>query len=396
MSDASPPGPDVSGAPRVLGITGALYIITLALFGGRLYTRISYRKLWWDDYTITIALLLAIIEWSLFLASTQFGAGRHNYYIPGDLQVPAQHLLFASTVPWAVSMMFIKISIAFMLLRFKRTKSWLIFLWSMIAIQIASCIASVVFQLVQCVPLAGIWDPKNHPNAVCTPPQSAFVSIYVNSAIAIITDLMFALIPITFIRKMQRPLREKVFLSCLMGLGIFAAAASIVKTTLVKDYGVTGDSLWDAMDLTLWSILEEQSGIIAACIPTLKSPLERILHRIGLLSPIKHATRSYQHFDPQDSHQMTKLHTVTNAVGAGVSVDRSNDRSEETVSPRLEGLDVPPLPQGGIVKTTELHVESEAMSREDMAELAYMEDSSGSWKDAENESAQGQRGWHAV
>ncbi|KAF2728173.1 hypothetical protein EJ04DRAFT_397423, partial [Polyplosphaeria fusca] len=227
----------------------------------------------------------------LFLASSKHGAGRHNYYIPHQSQIEAQHLLYASTLPWAPSMMFIKISIACMLLRIRHTRQWLIFLWSMIAIQIASCIASLVFQLVQCIPMGAIWNPEGHPNATCAKPQSAFISLYVNSAISIATDLIFAAVPFIFIRRMQRPLRERIILSCLMGMGVFAAAASIVKTTLVPYYGITGDSLWDAIDLTLWSILEEQVGIIAACIPCLKSPFERTLHRIGFLSRMSSTVR---------------------------------------------------------------------------------------------------------
>ncbi|KAF2113873.1 hypothetical protein BDV96DRAFT_467068, partial [Lophiotrema nucula] len=258
-------------------------IVICFVFSGRLLTRLRNRRLWWDDYTIIAALVLALAEWGLFFASTRHGTGRHNYYVSPSEQVRAQHLLFATEILWAPSMMFIKISIACMLLRIKHEQAWQFFLWAMIGIQVASCFASTVFQLLQCIPMAATWDRAKYPDAVCAEPDSAFVSLYVNSAIGIATDVILALVPITFIRKMQRPIRDKVVLSCLMGLGIFATVASIVKTTLVRKYGATGDSLWDALGLTLWSIIEVQVGIFAACVPTLKSPFERTLHRIGIL-----------------------------------------------------------------------------------------------------------------
>ncbi|KAF2465221.1 uncharacterized protein BDR25DRAFT_91667 [Lindgomyces ingoldianus] len=384
-----PPGPDISSAPKLLGITGGLYIVALLLYGGRMYTRLRPTpRLGWDDYTITAALILALIEWSLFTASVSYGAGRHNYYVPADKQIPAQHLLFSSTVPWAASMMFIKISIACMLLRIKRTRPWIIFLWTMIAIQIASCVASLVFQLVQCRPLAVIWNPAAHPNAVCTKPESAFISIYVNSSIAIATDLTFAVLPITFIRKMNRPLREKLVLSILMGLGVFAAAASIVKTTLVKNYGITGDSLWDAIDLTLWSILEEQTGIIAACIPCLKSPFEKVLGRMGLLSSkgrTAYGRSGYQNYGQSGSngHQLSNLRS--NRTGVGMSSGKASDaQSEESILHSDDDKVFTQAAGGKIVKTTELHFSEEEIPKVEREDLDPMERKKASGK------------WHAV
>ncbi|OCL14332.1 hypothetical protein AOQ84DRAFT_264172, partial [Glonium stellatum] len=252
------PGPDVDHAPKLLGVTGTLYVVALLLWGTRIHSRLRpIPRLGWDDHIITLGIMVALIGWGFFIVSIAHGVGRHNFYVDPTDQAIAQHWLFASQVPWAIAMMLTKISIACMLLRIKRSKAWLAFLYAMIAIQIASGIASIVFQLLQCIPLRALWDPSVS-GARCTKAESAYASIYANAAISIITDLIFALLPITFIRKMQRPLRDKIVLSALMGLGIFATITSIVKLTLVKHYGSTGDSLWDTVDLSMWSVLEEQ------------------------------------------------------------------------------------------------------------------------------------------
>lgn len=58
QSNEEPPGPDVSGAPKLIGITGGLYLVILVVFGSRMYTRLRPAShLGWDDYTITIALV---------------------------------------------------------------------------------------------------------------------------------------------------------------------------------------------------------------------------------------------------------------------------------------------------------------------------------------------------
>jgi Fungal rhodopsin domain len=71
-----------------------------------------------------------------------------------------------------------------------------------------------------------------------------------------------------------------------MATGLLATAIACVKLFVL--YAVTHqyalpDSLRDNVGTALWSKLEEQVGIIAACMPCLKRPAEEILRRIGIL-----------------------------------------------------------------------------------------------------------------
>lgn len=43
-----------------------------------------------------------------------------------------------------------------------------------------------------------------------------------------------------------------------------ACAASIVKFTYLPSYGKTGDFLWDSRNLTIWSVVEGNLGILTA------------------------------------------------------------------------------------------------------------------------------------
>jgi hypothetical protein len=83
--------------------------------------------------------------------------------------------------------------------------------------------------------------------------------------------------------KMRIPMRERVVLCVLMALGLFASAVVIVRTTTFRRYKRVGDKLWYMNDIAIWNLLEGQLGIIAACIPYLKSTFERILKRMGVL-----------------------------------------------------------------------------------------------------------------
>jgi len=80
--------------------------------------------------------------------------------------------------------------------------------------------------------------------------------------------------------KMHIPLREKVVLCLLMALGLFASSVVIIRTTTFRRYKRAGDKLWFMSDITIWNLLEGELGILAACIPYLKSTFERGLKKL--------------------------------------------------------------------------------------------------------------------
>jgi hypothetical protein len=101
-------------------------------------------------------------------------------------------------------------------------------------------------------------------------------------AFFVATDFVCALLPITFIRVISRPLRERVVLGILMALGLLAGAAGLVKLTLVGVVRNSKDIFFDTATIGIWMNIENFVGIIAACTPCLKSSFERMLSRLGL------------------------------------------------------------------------------------------------------------------
>jgi hypothetical protein len=103
-------------------------------------------------------------------------------------------------------------------------------------------------------------------------------------AIFLAADIILSLLPLMFIFKLHRPLREKIILAGLMGLGLFCSGAAVVKLMLTKKYVTGPDPLWDMFDLGIWASVELYVGIYAASIPCLRAPFERFLRKVGLLS----------------------------------------------------------------------------------------------------------------
>ena len=107
---------------------------------------------------------------------------------------------------------------------------------------------------------------------------------------------MCASLPLLFIRKINRPLREKVVLAVLMALGLVASACGVAKLALIKPIMTSDDPNWQSVPLAIWSYVsllpdlhgadsdryaEEDIAIIAACIPCLKALMEKAFRALG-------------------------------------------------------------------------------------------------------------------
>lgn len=95
------------------------------------------------------------------------------------------------------------------------------------------------------------------------------------------TDIIYTFIPVIIIGRIHRPLRERLVICFLMALGLLATAATLPKLVGVVKFGFKVDLTYRSSDALLWSTLEVNIGIIAACVPTLRRPFESALRRCG-------------------------------------------------------------------------------------------------------------------
>jgi hypothetical protein len=71
--------------------------------------------------------------------------------------------------------------------------------------------------------------------------------------------------------------RQKASVVGILSLGIFATAAALIKVTYLGTYGKTGDWLWDSRNITIWTVIECNIGIVAGNLPALKPLFRTIL-----------------------------------------------------------------------------------------------------------------------
>lgn len=115
----------------------------------------------------------------------------------------------------------------------------------------------------------------------CFSPVQLLTLSYTNTALNILTDLIFAFLPAIMFRNLQINRRQKISLVGILSLGVFACAAAIVKLKFLSNYGKTGDVLWDSANITIWVVVECNTGIIAGSLPTLKPLFKRFPSTYG-------------------------------------------------------------------------------------------------------------------
>lgn len=98
-----------------------------------------------------------------------------------------------------------------------------------------------------------------------------------------ICDVAFAIMPMFFVWKLNRPLLERILISVLMELGLCATATVAVKIYLatISDTIVV-DKYRETLKVCLWCRLEEYLLIASACAPFLKPLIEWFLRRWGI------------------------------------------------------------------------------------------------------------------
>ncbi|KAH9871791.1 hypothetical protein J1614_006048 [Plenodomus biglobosus] len=269
--------PDEQQGPTILGATLTVTLAALITMIARLYVRIKLiRNVGCDDYVMVSAMALCIAGQCIIIPQVYYGAGRHIEYIdPADFSM-AFKLNFITQPLYLFAIALVKISVGFFLLRIAVRlfyRRLIVGIMIFMAVYTIGCFFTLVLQ---CTDLRIMWDPT--VEGTCWTSSTLKTLGYTNSALNISTDLAFSiLIPIPMLWNIQMNHRQKASLICILGLGIFASAAALIKLSYLTNYGRSGDWLWDSRNLTIWTVAECNVGIVAGNLPSLKPIFRTIL-----------------------------------------------------------------------------------------------------------------------
>ncbi|KAF1940907.1 hypothetical protein EJ02DRAFT_378708 [Clathrospora elynae] len=276
LADAAVP-PDENQGPNILSATLTVTSVALITVLARLYVRLRMiRNFGWDDYAMISAMSLCIAGQCIIIPEVYFGAGRHIQYIEPEHFKQAFKLNFVTQPLYLFAISLVKISVGFFLLRiavkpfYKRLIGGIM---AFMAFYTCGCFFTIVLQ---CTDLRVQWD--RDVKGTCWTTRTLKSLSYANQGLNIITDLAFSIaIPVPMLWNVQMNKRQKVSLICILGLGVFATAAALVKLYYVSSYGRSGDWMWDSRNLTIWTVIESNVAITAGNLPCLKPLFRTVL-----------------------------------------------------------------------------------------------------------------------
>ncbi|GKZ86036.1 hypothetical protein AnigIFM56816_000886 [Aspergillus niger] len=202
-----------------------------------------------EDGLIVAAVLNLFVIFALDIEMVKYGLGQHQSTISMDSIMTINKLLLPAEIFYCTSIILTKTSILAMYHRiFHIHRPTRIAVYILGVITIIRAISLIFASIFQCTPVARAWDRFHYPGR-CINLKDTFIA---NDVVNAITDVVILGLLIGRVWKVQA------------GWGVRMGAVGMVSL---------GDTLGRS---NAWCVIEVSSGIISACLPTLR-PLARAL-----------------------------------------------------------------------------------------------------------------------
>ena len=213
--------------------------------------------------------------------------------------------------------------------------------WAVIAALVAYCVGFLVYSGFQCEPISYFWTQwDGEHKGYCNNFQLA---VYLNSGINIALDITVCLLPISKLLAIQvQDKQRKIGVILTFLVGLFVTACSMVRVKYLSQISKTTNPTYDYTEVSLWSGIECEVGVICACMPTIIGPLSYFFrqHFGGTLSSLSKSSTSK---------------FTTNA--SRIESDEGIKRLPSTTDGEWEMNDRERAPKhGGIERTTETQI----------------------------------------
>ncbi|KAJ5199292.1 hypothetical protein N7472_004496 [Penicillium cf. griseofulvum] len=238
----------------------------------RMFTRVKLmRRVEANDWMVIIALVNSYVFMGLDIVECVSGIGTHIKDIPPAI-LERQMKAFWLTIPfYNAAVLCAKASILMQYWRVFPTHRMRVVCWIMITILGIYGTWAVISAFLNCIPVAKFWDPTME--GFCLDKTKLWFS---NAGMHISTDIAILVIPIPALMAVDLPRRQKIALMIMFGLGGFVCITSIVRLISLKKIADSSDPTFDNVGAASWSAIECNTGIICACLPTLKPLIARI------------------------------------------------------------------------------------------------------------------------
>ncbi|KAL0465972.1 hypothetical protein QR685DRAFT_114010 [Neurospora intermedia] len=275
-----PPIEDIRRQNAFIIVSAVMIVVALLFVILRCVSRfILIRTPGPDDYFIIAAMTLTLGYLVNVILAAQNGIGLPMSTLTLQNMVNFLKIALAIEVMYYVNVFCIKVSILFTYLRFAVTRTFRNLCIGTIVLHVVFVLVCIFTTLAQCQPIHKFWDITGQVKGTCINTTAFF---YFTSSFNIVTDIWILLLPISTLREIHRPPREKVALFLIFGVGTFATIASIVRLHTIYTYTLATDPFHEGTKVNLWSVIEVTIAISCASVSALKPMFSRRQRRLTL------------------------------------------------------------------------------------------------------------------
>lgn len=273
----------------VIIIHSILYSLVVVVFGLRIFTRARISRCFGADDTF---ILIAMIPTTAFVgvmitAQVKYNWNRHGWDVIPAVVTIGGKLVLISQLLFAVASTCTRLSMLFLTRRilvagYERLQKIIIFT---IVLMGVDCLIFVTMAIFQCRPISAYWTLSFVPQHCI----NENLHLTIHGSLNILFDFCAVLIPIPIVLSLNLPLRQRIIVALLFGIGFVVCLAGIVRTYyMYKATAGYHDVTWDAYPAWLATAVELYLGIFCASAPPTKPFFARYIPK--LLS----ATRSQE------------------------------------------------------------------------------------------------------
>ncbi|KAG9203515.1 hypothetical protein G6514_002883 [Epicoccum nigrum] len=241
----------------------------------------SKRNAWGpDDWAMLVNLPFWMTSTIATIAMAWSGIGAYDGSLTDYQYSNSLKWFYVFQEPWCFTLITIKCSIGFALIRIANGKKWIEY---MIYACMASCFVVMggtgMYLFFQCMPVQKNWFPTM--DGTCQPRSTQTTLSYAVAVVSILSDWIFAVLPIFLLWNVQLDWRVKLSVMGMLGLGIFASIAPIVRLKFLIGMNDETRFLQNLGAILAWASAEMNIGMLVANLPACRPLLEGMIQRFS-------------------------------------------------------------------------------------------------------------------
>ncbi|KGO64306.1 hypothetical protein PEX1_046550 [Penicillium expansum] len=246
----------------------------------RLYSRTLTQSFAADDWVICVAIIMYWAE-----TFTSYKVIIYTYIGYNVWDIPKDHpailggkYTYATELIYNPILALVKTSILLFLLRLTgQKKSVRLAIWGLLIFNGIAAITTFFITVFRCMPVAANWDSVAYPDAKCLD-FANFVTA--TASVSILTDALSLILPTWIVYRLQMQWNQKLMLIGILSLGLLTVVTGIVRLILLDNFDRHMPNNYTHSVLFCVSTIEVGLSFIAACAPSFKPLVTRIVPKL--------------------------------------------------------------------------------------------------------------------